>query len=31
MSLALSPAENKAALGMADKRCLVIDIEAQRH
>lgn len=29
--MSLSPAENKIVLGMADKKCLIIDIEAQRH
>lgn len=30
MNLSLSPAQNKVALGMSDKRCLIIDIESQR-
>ena len=29
-SLSLSPAENKVALGLNDKRCIVIDIETQK-
>ncbi len=31
LDMVLSPSETKAALGMTDKKCLIIDIEAQRH
>lgn len=31
LDMVLSPSETKVALGMTDKKCLIIDIEAQRH
>lgn len=31
LDMALSPAETKVALGIADKKCLIIDIESKRH
>lgn len=31
MDLSLSPSETKLALGLNDKRCLIIDIGSQRH